>query len=116
MVFQLLASVELHPVDYAVIAVDLALTVVLAGARGFTVRIYPRDGTTCYRYGPVTVLLWCLSFALRIVLGVYAARYGAAPLATSGVVLLVLGLTLLIQNAIVVQRRSVSTPPARMRG
>lgn len=106
------APVHLHGIDYLVLGTDLALSVVIGSIRGFTVLIYPKDGTTWYRYGPVTVLLWFLSIALRIALGIIGAHHGAQPLATSGVVLFMFGLTLLIQNGIVAARAARSLAPA----
>lgn len=106
------APVHLHGIDYLVLGTDLALSVVIGSVRGFTVLIYPKDGTTWYRYGPVTVLLWLLSIALRTALGIIGARHGAQPLVTSGVVLLMFGLTLLIQNSLVAARAARSLAPA----
>ncbi|HVV19918.1 MAG TPA: hypothetical protein VHF06_10815, partial [Pseudonocardiaceae bacterium] len=96
-----LGPVHLHGIDYVVLVVDVALSIAIGLARGFTVRIYPKNGTTWYRYGPVTVLLWVLSIVLRIVLGVFGSRHGATTLVTSDSVLVMLGLTLLIQNVTV---------------
>ncbi|MFI6600172.1 hypothetical protein ACIBHX_28345 [Nonomuraea sp. NPDC050536] len=103
---QLLAGVELHGIDYQVIAVDLTLSIGLGGVRGFTVQIYAKDATNWYRYGPVTVALWCLSIALRFAVGRYGAGHAATTLATSAGVIFMLGLTLLIQNVIVIARNS----------
>ena len=96
-----LGPIRLHGIDYLVLAVDLALSIAIGSVRGFTVRVYPKDGVTWYRYGPMTVLLWCLSITLRIALGIYGSHRGATPLVTSDSVLVMLGLTLLIQNVIV---------------
>jgi hypothetical protein len=98
-------DVHFHEIDYLVLAADLALSVIIGAIRGFTVQIYPKDGTISYRYRPVTVLLWFLSIALRAVLGIIGAHHGALPLVTSGIVLFMFGLTLLVQNIVVVARR-----------
>lgn len=100
--------VHLHGIDYTVLAADLALSVVIGAIRGRTVLIYQHAGTTWYRYGPLTVALWFLSIVLRVALGIYGAHHGATQLATSDVVLLMFGLTLLVQNAIVWARYSAT--------
>lgn len=108
-----LGIISLHGTDYVVLAVDLALSIAIGSVRGFTVRIYPQDGVTWYRYGPITVLLWCLSIALRVTLGIYGSQHGAIPLVTSDSVLVMLGLTLLIQNLIVIARDPSRAPAGR---
>jgi hypothetical protein len=101
-----LHDVHFHDIDYLILAADLALSVGIGFIRGFTVLIYPRNGTIWYRYGPLTVLLWFVSIGLRTLLGIIGAHHGALPLVTSGIVLLMFGLTLLIQNIVVVARRA----------
>jgi hypothetical protein len=100
-----LHDVHFHDIDYLILATDLALSVGIGSIRGFTVLIYPRNGRIWYRYGPLTVLLWFVSIGLRTLLGIIGAHHGALPLVTSGIVLLMFGLTLLIQNIVVVARR-----------
>lgn len=107
-----LGPIHLHGIDYVVLVVDVALSIAIGLARGFTVRIYPQDGATWYRYGPVTMLLWGLSIVLRIALGIYGSRHGATTLVTSDTVLVMLGLTVLIQNATVLTRCSAQVPVA----
>jgi hypothetical protein len=112
------APVHFREIDYLVLFTDLGLSAGIGSIRGFTVLIYPRNGTTWYRYGPLTALLWFLSFALRVLLGIIGAHYGALPLVTSNIVLFMLGLTLLVQNIIVIARRAgreAAVPRDRLR-
>ncbi|MEV0149456.1 MULTISPECIES: hypothetical protein [unclassified Nonomuraea] len=104
-VLPLLPGVELHGIDYQLIAADLVVSVGLGVVRGFTVQIYPKLAATWYRYGPVSVALWCLSIGLRFLLGGYGAGHAATALATSASVIFMLGLTLLCQNVVVIARR-----------
>ncbi|MEV0201049.1 hypothetical protein [Nonomuraea sp. NPDC050691] len=104
-VVPLVPAVELHGIDYQLIAADLVVSVGLGVVRGFAVQIYPRLATTWYRYGPATVALWCLSIGLRFLLGGYGADHAATTLTTSACVIFMLGLTLLAQNVIVTARR-----------
>jgi hypothetical protein len=110
---QLSGRITPHGIDAVLAVVDLALSVGLGAVRGRTVRIYLAAGTPWYRYGPVTVLLWGLSISLRFGLGVYGAHHGASPLVTSAGILLMLGLTLLAQNAIVFARAASRTAHPR---
>ncbi|NUW33931.1 hypothetical protein HTZ77_21205 [Nonomuraea sp. SMC257] len=104
-VLPLLPEVELHGIDYQLIAADLVVSVGLGVVRGFTVRIYPKLAATWYRYGPATVALWGLSIGLRFLLGGYGADHAATALSTSASVIFMLGLTLLTQNVVVIARR-----------
>ncbi|GAA2295936.1 hypothetical protein GCM10010149_50300 [Nonomuraea roseoviolacea subsp. roseoviolacea] len=104
-VLPLLPEVELHGIDYQLIVADLVVSVGLGVVRGFTVQIYPKPAAIWYRYGPVTVALWCLSIGLRFLIGGYGAGHAATALSTSAGVIFMLGLTLLCQNVVVIARR-----------
>jgi hypothetical protein len=106
-----LGTVALQGIDYLIAGLDLALSVGLGAARGFTVRIYSHEATTWYRYGPATVLLWCLSIVLRFALGITGSHHGATTLTTSATVILFLGLTLAVQNTIIRTRNRQPGPP-----
>ena len=113
MVPQAPENLELHAIDYIVGTLDVALSVILGAIRGFTVRIYRRDQTWWYRYGPATVTLWAVSIVLRVVLMIFGAHHGAISLITNSDLLAMLGLTLLIQNVTVLARTIRLSRPCR---
>lgn len=93
-----------HGIDYLIVGLDLLDSLLVGTIRGFTVRLYQRDGAPWYRYGPVTVALWLLSILIRVGLAVLGAAHHASPLAEGSDLLFMLGLALLCQNVVVVQR------------
>jgi hypothetical protein len=68
---------HLTPKDITFLVVSVALSLVLGGARGATLELYPRDGELWQRYRPVTVVLWVALIAVKIVLLVIASAAGA---------------------------------------
>lgn len=87
----------------AVLAVDVVLTVGLGVARGATVEVtIDPAGSVRFRYTAVTAALWAVSVGLRFELADAGARAGASPAVTEGSILLALGLSLLVQNLVVV--------------
>ncbi|MFB7800480.1 hypothetical protein [Isoptericola sp. NPDC056134] len=87
----------------AVLAVDVVLTMGLGVARGATVEVTTGPtGSVRFRYTGVTVALWAVSVALRFELADAGAGAGASPAVTEGSILLALGLSLLVQNLVVV--------------
>jgi len=99
-----LHSTTLHGIDWLIGSADLLDSLVIGTARGFTVRLYQRDGAHCYRYGPATVALWILSILIRIALAAAASARHASPLIAGGDLLFMLGLALLCQNLVVIRR------------
>ncbi|GAA1668534.1 DUF1453 family protein [Fodinicola feengrottensis] len=100
---------HLQTIDYAVIAGDVLLSIVLGGIRGYTVVLYRHQDTTWYRYGPLTVVLWVLSIVLRIVLAAAGSVLGATSIITGNSLLFWLGITLLTQNILLLIRSSPSS-------
>ncbi|RNI25326.1 hypothetical protein [Flexivirga caeni] len=96
---------HLRTVDYAVLTLDVLLSLLLGVARGASVLIYPYDGTTWFRYPSLTVALWVVSLVARVALGVAGRHEGATPVVTTDAVLFMLGLSLLTQNVVVWVRR-----------
>jgi hypothetical protein len=93
-----------HGIDYLIVGLDLLDSLLVGTIRGFTVRLYQRDGAPWYRYGPVTIALWLLSILIRVGLVILGAAHHASPLAEGSDLLFMLGLALLCQNVVVVQR------------
>jgi hypothetical protein len=106
-------SGTLHSIDYVIIAIDLADSLILGVCRGFSVKIYEQDGAPWYRYSPLTAGLWLLSIGIRLGLAAIGSKHHAAAITAGGDLLLMLGLTLVCQNLVVAARaRRVAPAPA----
>jgi hypothetical protein len=106
-----LHNTTLHGIDYLIGSIDLLDSLIIGTIRGFTVRLYQRDGVPWYRYGPATVALWVLSILIRVALATVASAHHASPLIAGGDLLFMLGLALVCQNLVVAWRHS--QPQAR---
>lgn len=100
----------LHGIDYVIGSIDLLDSLIVGTIRGFTVRLYQRDGDGWYRYGPATVALWVLSILIRVVLAVVGSAHHASPLTGGNDLLFMLGLALLCQNVVVIRRHAQLLP------
>jgi hypothetical protein len=96
------------------LAVDLALGVVSGVARGFTVRLYEQAGELWRRGTRLTVILWLVTIALRVVISVVGSKHGAARVLNDGV-LLTLGVSLGAQYGLVWWRGTQSGIPFAVR-
>ena len=103
-------AATLHGIDYLIGSLDLLDSLIVGTIRGFTVRLYQRDGEAWYRYGPATVALWAVSILIRVGLAVLGSAHHAAPLTGGNDLLFMLGLALLCQNAVVVRRHAQPLP------
>jgi hypothetical protein len=99
-------AATLHGIDFLIGGADLLDSVVVGTIRGFTVRLYQRDGAAWYRYGPATVALWVLSIGVRVALAVLGTARHASPLTDGGDLLFMLGLALICQNLVVIRRNA----------
>jgi hypothetical protein len=94
----------LSTVDVVVLVVE-GLVAVLAGmVRGATIQVYVRDGYLWQRYRALTIAVWVALAAVRVGLGFGAAALGAHRAVLSASLLLMLGLSLLGEAAVVVPR------------
>ncbi|MCL2395185.1 MAG: hypothetical protein FWC87_10905 [Acidimicrobiaceae bacterium] len=96
------------------LAADLALGAVFGVARGFTVRLYEQAGELWRRGTKVTVALWGVTIAARIVISILGHHHGAGKVLDDAV-LLTLGITLGAQSGIVMFRGSRSGVPFAVR-
>jgi hypothetical protein len=104
----------LHAIDYLIGGIDLLDSLVVGTVRGFTVRLYQRDGAPWYRYGPATGALWLLSILIRVPLAILGSAHRPSALTGGNDLVFMLGLALLCQNVVVVRRRiraAGSRPP-----
>lgn len=90
--------------DVVVVAADVALSLGLGVIRGATVLIGTRDDKVAVRYGAATVALWVASILARGGFGAFAHAHGASAWASSDDVLAMLGVSLLVQNVLVIHR------------
>ncbi|RJQ74661.1 hypothetical protein D5S17_22050 [Pseudonocardiaceae bacterium YIM PH 21723] len=95
---------SLSGADALVLLGDLVICLGLGLWRGFSVVLYRVDGQLWQRYGAVTVALWLLTIVARVGLGLLGKSLGADPLVTSGLLLVLFGLTLVVQNVVVGRR------------
>lgn len=97
----------LHRIDYLIGGIDLLDSLIVGTIRGFTVRLYQRDGAPWYRYGPATIALWLLSILIRVGLAILGSAHHASPLTEGSDLLFMLGLALLCQNVVVARRHAL---------
>jgi hypothetical protein len=98
-------------IDYLIGSIDLLDSLIVGTIRGFTVRIYQRDGADWYRYGAATVALWLVSIVIRVALAIVGAAHHASPLIVGSDLLFMLGLALLSQNGVVAWRHARQRAP-----
>jgi hypothetical protein len=108
-----LHTTTLHGIDYLIGSIDLLDSLIVGTIRGFTVRLYQRDGAAWYRYRPATVALWLLSILIRVGLAILGSAHHASPLTEGSDLLFMLGLALLCQNVVVAWRHAQPQPQAR---
>jgi hypothetical protein len=94
-----------------------AIVAVLGGViRGLTVKVYVRDGHTWYRYGLMTVVVWLALIALRLGQSLAGHALGADQAVLNAALLLILGLSLLGEAAVVARRAIATGAPFAPRG
>lgn len=99
------------------LAADLGSVVVLGMLRGLTVELFTDQGVAWRRGTGLTVALWAVSFAARIVIGVVASHQGYGTLSSDSLTLS-LGASLLAQNLVIAWRAaqaSMVLAPSRAR-
>jgi hypothetical protein len=96
-----LHNAHIHAIDSIVVALDVLISIGLGTVRGLSVRLYDHGGTIWYRYGAATVMLWGASIAIRFLLGIAGAAWGASEVTVSSAVLFMLGVSLFAQNTVV---------------
>jgi hypothetical protein len=102
--YQLSHLHHVQPLDVGVLAAEAGLAITLGVVRGLTVQVFVRDGHLWQRYRPLTIVVWVVSIAVR--LGATAGAYaiGADRSVLQAGLLLVLGLTLAGESAVVGMR------------
>src|SRR5580704_7684158 len=85
------------------IAIDIVVSLVLGGIRGCFVRVYARDGVMWRQGGVITVTLWLVAIAARLLLGFLAGKAGVGNVSEAAIELS-LAASLLAQNAVIAYR------------
>jgi len=99
-----------HPITFSVADVTYlvavgGLSMALGLVRGTTVRIFDRGGLLTQRYSALTVFLWLATVAVRLGLDVSASRaFGVSSAVTGASILMMFGLSLLGESAVVALR------------
>jgi hypothetical protein len=99
-----------HPItftaaDVVYLAAVGGLSVVLGLVRGTTVRIFDRGGTLTQKYSVLTAVLWLATIAIRLGLDAVSAHaFGVSKAVTGTSVLMMFGLSLLGESAMVALR------------
>lgn len=112
----LLALLQAHPaitaIGLAVVAGELLVTAGLGAARAAAVRLEVRDGRLYQRGGAPMLALWLLTIGMRVGTAVLAGPLGAGALSTATMTFS-LGLSLLVQAAVLTRRVAADGRPVR---
>ena len=112
------AAATSHPAaltggDLLFLAVGAALSLILGCARGATVHIYDRNGDAYARYRVATVILWLVTFALRLIADANAPHFNAARSINEASVVAMFALSLAGETLVVRSRSAHSERPKR---
>jgi hypothetical protein len=107
-----LKAVDLTPTGIALIAAEAAIGAGAGAARGYTIKLYERDGHLWQKYTILTLVVWLGLIAVRV-----GFAYGAYALglvsSASGAALLTVGASFVVES-VVVARRAAATGVAIM--
>lgn len=106
------SHVDLTTVVVAITAADLLITAGLGAARGYAVRLETRDGWLYQRGGVLMLVLWLVTIGVRVGIGFAGAAIGAGTLLTASMTLSI-GLSLLVQAAVLTRRVAADGRPVR---
>ncbi|GAA3366117.1 MULTISPECIES: DUF1453 domain-containing protein [Saccharopolyspora] len=96
-----LREVPHSPAAIGMLVATAVISVVLGVLRGFSVRIYERDGHAMMRYTWVTAVLWVVNIAVKLGSGLLA---GAVGLHAGGGITFSLGLTVLAEGVAILAK------------
>jgi hypothetical protein len=100
---------RLNVSDTAILVAEALVSFGLGALRGVTINLYEQAGHLWYRYRPVTVLLWVVSLAVRVLLEIHPV---GTHLNASGLSIM-LGISMLGEATIVaVKARHTGVPYA----
>ncbi len=103
--------------EIAFLGADLILLLLLGAARAASTRVSIRDGFAFQKGGPTTMVLWLATIGIRVGSSAVAAAVGSTGALSSASVVLSLGLSIGVQNVLVLARaRRAGLPVAGYRG
>jgi hypothetical protein len=91
---------HLSGVDVALIGIEVVVALAVGLVRGTTIQIFTRDGHLWWRYRLVTLLVWVAGALLRFGLAT-GGHLAGADLDAGGTLLLMLGVSLVAETAVV---------------
>jgi membrane protein CcdC involved in cytochrome C biogenesis len=98
-------------VDVVFLLAAVVLAVVTGWARGRSIALFAKDGHLWMRYRVLTLVLWIVLGGLRLGLDAVAAAAGAQVAADQSSLMLMLGVTLVVEAAVVIPRARRSGVP-----
>lgn len=110
LIFAVIGVVSLHGtvltgmVGDALLAGELALAAVLGLARGASGRVWCSDGIWWSKGTPTTLVLWVVSFAVRIAASAVAGVLGVSASMGTGAIFCFVAATLAAQSVVVARR------------
>lgn len=102
--------------EIGLLAADLVILAALGVGRAASTTLSERNGYAFQKGTTVTLVLWLLTIAVRIGFSVAGTKMGLAGPFTASSILLALGLSIGVQNALVygrARRRALPLPAAR---
>jgi hypothetical protein len=105
-------TVDLTPTGIGLIVAEIAIGAAAGVARGFTIKLYERDGHLWQKYTVLTVVVWLGLIGVRLGFAYAAFRLGLASSA-SGAALATVGASFVVES-LVVTRRAAATGVAIM--
>jgi hypothetical protein len=103
---------RLNATDIALLAVELVVALAAGLARGYTIKLFVKDGHLWQRYTLVTLGVWLAMIALRVGFAIGAGALGAT-ITAGATVLVTFGLSMVVETLVVGQRASATGHPIR---
>lgn len=101
----------IHPVDVAFLALGAVIALAFGVGRGLSVGLFERDGHLWMRYRVRTLLLWLLLIGIRVLLNLAGQAAGAHAATANTALMLMFGLTLAAESAVLALRATASGIP-----
>ncbi|MDT8910791.1 hypothetical protein [Amycolatopsis sp. PS_44_ISF1] len=86
--------------ELALLAVDIVVLGALGALRSSTTTLTRRDGTTFQQGSALTLVLWLATIAVRVGFGFLGLALGVSGTLTSSTIMLTLGISIGVQNAL----------------
>ncbi|MDI5973848.1 hypothetical protein POF50_031670 [Streptomyces sp. SL13] len=87
--------------DVVLLGVGTVVSLALGAIRGTTVRMFLREGELYARYTPLTVVLWLVTFAVRLGIGTGASHVNASHTVAQASLVMMVALSLAGETVVV---------------